>query len=245
MHGKKMMNLYIKKILIRLLLTPLLFTSLQADIFDFQTIEKANRAYQNGDFKNSAKLFGSLKKEKSIVAYNKANALYKARDYDEALKEYAHAKGVDEAQRLHNVGNCYFQKQDLDRAIEAYEKALKIREDADTRYNLELAKKKKKEKEKKKNNKNKKKNKDKKKQDKKNNQKKKDSDKPKKPKQDNKKKRDEKAEKPMTPEQKKREEMRKKELKHMMNQLSKKKMPTLMYQPNRKKGERDDNQKPW
>ena len=232
-----------------LLLILTLSTLTQADFFDFQTIEKANKAYQKGNYIYSAKLFGSLKKDDPTVAYDKANALYKAGNYDEALREYAKAKGVNEAQRLHNIGNCYFKKQDLDRAIESYERALKIREDKDTRYNLELAKKKKREKEKKKNNKNKKKNKDKKKQNKKkekNNQKKKeDKKKPKKEKQDEKKKRDEKTEKPMTPEQKRREEIRKKELKHMMNKLSKKKMPTLMYQPNRKKGEPDDTQNPW
>ena len=217
----------------KLLLLLTLSILLQADIFDFQTIEKANQAYQKGNFKESAKLFGSLKKDKSIVAYDKANALYKAGDYDEALREYAKAKGVNEATRLHNIGNCYFKNQDLDRAIESYEKALKIREDKDTRYNLELAKRKKREKEKKKQDK------------KKENQKKKNNQKKKEDKQDDKKKREKKVEKSMTTEEKRDEEVRKKELKHLMNMLSKKKMPTLMYQPNPKKGERNDTQNPW
>ena len=210
---------------------------LQADIFDFQTIEKANQAYQKGNYIYSVKLFNSLKKDDPTVAYDKANALYKAGNYDKALKEYAKAKGVNEAERLHNVGNCYFKKQDFNHAIKSYERALKMREDVDTRHNLELAKKKKREKEN-----NKKKNKDKKKQNKKkeNPKKKNNQKKPKKEKQDDKKDRDKKVEKPMTT-----KEIRKKELKHMMNKLSKKKMPTLMYQSNQKKGERNDTQNPW
>ena len=48
----------------------------------------------------------------------------------------------------------------------------------------------------------------------------------------------------MTPQEKKQEAMRKKELEHMMKQLKKKKMPTMMYQTNDKKGERNE-QNPW
>ena len=48
----------------------------------------------------------------------------------------------------------------------------------------------------------------------------------------------------MTPQEKREDEMRKKELKHMMNQLSKKKMPTLMYQSRQNRGE-EDAQNPW
>ncbi|CAA6798432.1 MAG: TPR domain protein in aerotolerance operon, partial [uncultured Sulfurovum sp.] len=134
------------KIILYGLLSPLLF----ADMFDFQTIEKANSAYVEGDFNKSAKLFGSLKNSDSTVAYDKANAEYKAGRYDEALSSYKKAKGVDEAQRQHNIGNAHFKKQELDKAIEAYEKALEVRDDEDTKHNLELAKKKKKEEEQKK-----------------------------------------------------------------------------------------------
>ena len=229
MHGKKIMNFYIKYMMTKILLIALSFSFLQADLFDFQTIDKANQAYQRGEFRESAKLFGSLKKDDPSVVYDRANALYKAGYYDDALKEYAKIKGFNEAERLHNIGNCYFKKRDFTRAIKSYERALKMREDADTRYNLELAKKKKREKDKKKNNK--------KKQDKR-------EKKPKKDKQNKKKNRDKKVDKPMNPKQK-REDVIKKELRHMMNRLSKKKMPTLMYRPKLKKGEFNDTQNPW
>ena len=123
-----------------------IFTSLLfADIFPFQTIEKANQAYESGAFQKSAMLFKSLKKETPTVVYNQANAEYKAGSYDEALKHYAEAKGVDDAMLEHNIGNTYFKKNDFNNAITHYEKALSFREDEDTRYNLALAKQKKEE----------------------------------------------------------------------------------------------------
>ena len=252
---------------------------LLADSFDFQTIEKAKRAYESGEFKRSAELFSTLDKDDPSVAYDRANALYKAGAYDEALLSYEKAKGVDEVQRLHNMGNSYFKKNDLDKAIELYEKALKLKSDKDTKYNLELAKKRKEEEKKKQDKKNQdkkeKKSEDKKQESqkknanqKKNEEKKKEQDKKKeqekKQKQENKKKSDEKrqtddkkkadgkdksdekkrGEQNISPQELKDEEMRKKELKHMMKQLKKQKMPTLIYPTGKERGDRDEKN-PW
>lgn len=120
------------KILLYLLLTSLLF----ADILPFQTINKANEAYNNGDYQESAKLFKQLNNSDPSVAYDEANAHYKAGQYDQALANYKRAKGVDEATRQYNMGNAHFQKGDLDKAINSYEASLKLREDKDARYNL-------------------------------------------------------------------------------------------------------------
>lgn len=208
-----------------LLLTPVV---LFADIFPFQTIEKANQAYKQGEFHKSARLFQSLKKDEPTVAYNLANALYKAGMYDEALKNYAKAKGVDDATREHNIGNTYFKKNELYRAIEHYENALKIREDVETRYNLELAKKQQDEQNKQDKNREKKHDKEEKKQQ----QSKDQEDKPTQEKK-------EKVEQIMSQEEK----LRKKELTHLMKQLSQKKMPTMIYQATQEKEEDDKN--PW
>jgi len=207
-------------------------TLLLANLFDFQIIQKANRAYAEGEYEKSALLFGTLiKKEKAIVAYNRANALYKAQRYDDALMAYVNAKGVDEVARLYNMGNSYFHKNELNRAIEYYEGALRLREDADARHNLELAQRKKEEAEKKNSSPKKKEKKKKKKKKKKPQPKKRKSNK----KEDVKKK---------IPQGDKSDEMRKRELKHMINQLSKNKMPTLMYQSKKREGG-DDEQNPW
>ena len=118
----------------------ILSTLIFADFLPFQTIDKANRAYEKGEYKKSAKLFNSLEQNDSTVKYNEANALYKAGLYDKALNAYDKAEGIDEMTRQYNMGNSYFKKGELKRAIACYEEALKMGEDEDTRYNLALAK---------------------------------------------------------------------------------------------------------
>ena len=53
----------------------------------------------------------------------------------------AYKKAQDERDfiALHNLGNAHLKKQELDKAIESYEQALKIKEDEGTRFKLELA----------------------------------------------------------------------------------------------------------
>ena len=262
------MNLHIKtktrKLILFLLFTPMLF----ADVFPFQTIEKANEAYKNGEYRKSVRLFKSVSIDDPTVQYDQANAEYKAGMYDDALKHYVKAKGVDEATRLYNMGNCYFKKGEFGSAISNYRNALKLNSDDDVMHNLKLAREKRAEKAKKEREEKEKKDKDKKKseeqkkkeeerkkkeeeQRKKDEAKKKESDK----KDDKKKESDRKnsksqkdadasnkqeTKKKMSP----KEKMRKKELSHLVKQLSKKKMPTMMYQGKENKGERDDKN-PW
>ena len=248
------MNLQIKTIthilLFFFLFTPILFADiLPPNTLAFQTIKEANEAYEKEEFRKSAMLFQSLKIEEPTVLYDQANAEYKAGMYDNALKHYNQAKGVDESSRLYNVGNVYFKKGDFNSAITNYRNSLKLKNDEDVMYNLKLAREKRKEKNKDKKNKDKKKDKPKKKkeqkkkkqEDKKKNNNKKESDK-----KNSKSQKDTDAskkyerEKKMSP----KEKMRKKELSHLLKQLSKKKMPTMMYQGKENKGENDDKN-PW
>ncbi len=116
---------------------------LLAGILDFQKISKAEDAYSKGDYKNSLKHLKSLKKDTPSYYYDLGNSYYKTANYKSAISAYKRAKGdgVDESARLHNLGNSYFKKGDLKKAIIAYEASLKIKENRDTRYNLEVAKK--------------------------------------------------------------------------------------------------------
>jgi Ca-activated chloride channel family protein len=223
---------------------------LSADILPFQTIEKANKAYEKGDYSKSAKLFRSLDKDDPTVAYDEANAHYKAEAYDKALESYKKSKGIDEATRQYNMGNAYFKKDNLDLAIKSYKESLKIRDDEDTRYNLELAKRKKEQKkkeQKKKNNQDKKKN-----QDKKENKKEKEEQKKKKgqekEKSEKKKSNEQQSQKAEQKEQKEKmsakEKLTKKELKRLMKKLNEKRMPTMMYQTKPPK-ERKNDTNPW
>ena len=246
------------KVVFYLLGSSLLF----ADIFSFQTIDRAEEAYANGEYFKSAQIFKTVEKDDPVVAYNIANAQYKAKMYDQALRSYIKAKGIDEATREYNIGNVYFQKEEFRKAISHYKNALSLRADEDTAHNLHLAQKKLEAKKNKKQNKNKNKEKEKKKKEqkkkpKKGPEKKKDNkkgDENKNKGQDKKSDEEKKAQeqeaknaqkkqearKKMRPE----ERIRKKELSHLMKKLSKKKMPTMMYQGKELEGERNDKN-PW
>ena len=243
----------IKTLLILLPLT--LFAGLLDNLFPFQTIEKANNAYRLREYNKSIKLFDSLKKDDPSVDYNQANAEYKVGKYDSALLSYHKAKGVDEATRQHNIGNIYFKKKDWDMAIKHYEFSLAVREDKDTRFNLELAKRKKEEKnkDKKKEDEDKKKEEEQKKKDQEQEDKKKKEQEKKKGQEkenDKNKKSDEQEAKDAKKKEKQdkmtqKEKLTQKELKRLMKKLNDKKMPTMMYQTSpENRGERDDKN-PW
>ena len=128
---------------------------LQAEMFDFWNRYEANKSYKEGDFKRAEEYFSKINKDEAI--YNKANTLYKQKKYKEALNEYKkikNFKGENELKRLYNLGNTYAKLNKIDDAIKSYEDALKIKNDEDTKYNLELLKKLKKQQQKNKNQKN-------------------------------------------------------------------------------------------
>jgi len=124
----------------------LLFLSLilatNAFVFDFIDLNKAKKAYQQKDFKTSAKIYKKFKSQEAI--FNYANSLYKEKKFNEAIKEYNKISSKKLLfKKLHNLGNSYAKTNQIDKAIKAYEDALKIKEDKDTRFNLELLKRKK------------------------------------------------------------------------------------------------------
>mgnify|MGYP001604037500 CR=1 FL=1 len=66
-------------------------------------------------------------------------------DTDEDTENaYEAAKAERDFIRLYNMGNTHLKNKELDSAIESYEEALKIKEDEETRMQLELVKKQKK-----------------------------------------------------------------------------------------------------
>jgi len=134
-------------------------TLLNAGIMDVFKIKDAQKAFKSGDYNKTIQEYSKIKKPTDEVRYNLGEAYYKAKRYKEALKEFSAVKSKKlEFKKLHNMGNSFAKLGKIDKAIKAYEKALKIKEDKDTRYNLELLKKlKKKQQQKKNNNQNKKK----------------------------------------------------------------------------------------
>lgn len=108
--------------------------------FDFKTINKANNAYENEDYKLASKNFEKLLNTPE-GKYNFANSLYKQKKYDKALKTYKEISSLNddlEFKKLHNMGNSYVKTNNLQNAKKMYEKALEIKEDKQTRENLDI-----------------------------------------------------------------------------------------------------------
>lgn len=60
--------------------------------------------------------------------FYKGNTLYEEGKYDEAIREYSklHEQGFESGSLYYNIGNCYFKKGDIGRAILNYERAKKL-----------------------------------------------------------------------------------------------------------------------
>ena len=133
------------------LLFGLLFSyqNAEAGMLDFMDLKEAKQAYEKGDYAKSAEIYNKYGKSSNSAQsqYNNANALYKLEKYDEAIKSYQKANFRDDelkAKNLANMGNAYAKQstpESLNKAVESYEKSLKIKEDKETRENLEAVKK--------------------------------------------------------------------------------------------------------
>ncbi|MCZ6171699.1 tetratricopeptide repeat protein [Campylobacter ureolyticus] len=107
---------------------------------EFSTISKAKESFNLKDFKTAAKNYKKLNLPKA--KYNEGVANYKDGNFSQALKNFNEVKDDNLSfERLHNLGNTYANLHDFNKSILSYEKALKIKEDNETRFNLELIKK--------------------------------------------------------------------------------------------------------
>ena len=128
-----------------------------ASLLDFRYLDRAAEAYAGKRYDEAYRNYSRVKSDEAL--FNAADSLYRQKKYEEALKLFEKIKEKKlQHKRLHNMGNCYANMNRIDEAIKAYENALRIEEDKDTRYNLELLKRKKKQQQKKEKNKNKNKN---------------------------------------------------------------------------------------
>jgi len=114
-----------------------------SSIFDFYTIKEANKAYENQMFNTSSKEFEKLDSNE-FRDYNLANSFYKSNNFEKAIDLYKNIKTSNndlEFKKLHNLGNSYAKKGDFNNALNSYENALKLKDDKQTKENLELIKK--------------------------------------------------------------------------------------------------------
>jgi len=208
-----------------------------AGVLDFNYLNQAKSAYEQGDYKSASQNWAKVQSDEA--KYDQANALYKQKKYKEALELYKTINDKKLAfEKLHNMGNAQAQLGKTDEAIKSYEEALKIKEDKDTKFNLDLLKKQKKQ-----NKKDKKNNKDNKEQkDKKNNKDNKDQ-KDKKQNKDNKDQKDKKQNKDNKEQKnnqdKKNQEQNKKQEKEKQKEKEKKEAQKQKEQEQKKKKEQE------
>jgi len=85
---------------------------------------------------------GSAFNNQATSAFNRANVYYEQANYDEAIKQYNSIleAGWESGNLYYNLGNCYFKKGELGRAVLNYEKARRlIPKDLDLESNYEYA----------------------------------------------------------------------------------------------------------
>jgi len=122
--------------------------SANSSLLDFKYIKDAKSAYLSGDYKRAEELYSKI--EKDEAKFNLGDSLYREGKYREAIEVFNSISNKKlEAKKLHNIGNSYAKLGEIEKAIKAYEDALKIKFDKDTKYNLDLLKKKKEEQKKK------------------------------------------------------------------------------------------------
>lgn len=129
----------------KVLLLPLAFgAALYGGLLDFRTLGQAKEAYGAGRYGEAAALYESVEEKNDALRFNLGDAYYKEAKYDEAIKQYEQVQTPElRAKALHNLGNAQARGQKIDEAIASYEEALRLSDDEDTRYNLELLKEKK------------------------------------------------------------------------------------------------------
>lgn len=112
---------------------------------------KANEAYERGDYEEAAELYRSaieLEPDNPRLYYNLGNALAQSGNFDEAARAYDQYRNMtedagEESLADYNQGRMLTDTENFDEALNYFREALKKNpDDADTRYNYELARRK-------------------------------------------------------------------------------------------------------
>lgn len=107
---------------------------------EFSSVLKAKESYNLGDYKTAAEIYKSLNLPKA--KYNEGVANYKDGNFSQALQNFKDVKDDNLSfERLYNLGNTYANLHDFNKSILSFKKALEIKDDNDTRFNLELVEK--------------------------------------------------------------------------------------------------------
>jgi len=107
-------------------------------LFAEQKYDEANNKYRDALIEDPAN---------PMIHFNVADALYKKKKYEDALKDFEKSLSIDDAltqaKAYYNMGNALYRMGKLPESILAYTQALKLNpEDEDAKYNLEFVRKK-------------------------------------------------------------------------------------------------------
>ena len=131
-----------------ILVVLLLYSSVAFAQKEASDVRRGNREYRKQNFTEAEVDYRrglEANKDSYEAHYNLGDALFKQDKYAEAQTEFeTAAKMLDRkedkerfAKAMHNIGNCNFARQQYDKAVAAYQDALRANpKDNDTRYNL-------------------------------------------------------------------------------------------------------------
>ncbi len=107
-----------------------------------------NKLFTKGKYADAEAAYKkALEKKNNFpeAVFNLGDAIYKQKRYDDAIAQFEQfAKTAKDpkqkAQAYHNLGNAQLDKEEYQKAVDAYKQALKLNpEDRDTRYNMAYA----------------------------------------------------------------------------------------------------------
>ncbi|HEX5623059.1 MAG TPA: hypothetical protein VFX57_01335, partial [Sulfuricurvum sp.] len=110
-----------------ILLLAFVGVSSQGGVLDFAYVYAAKKSYEGGNYERSAQLYAQVDTPQS--QYNRANALYKAGKYSEALAGYQNIKSDNpmfKSRLYYNIGNCHIRLQAFEEARTAFLKSLTL-----------------------------------------------------------------------------------------------------------------------
>ena len=114
-------------------------------------LRKGDAEYDKEHYKDAEKHYrdaAELKYGDPLAQYNLGNALYQQGRWEDAATRFEQAVSAApdnafKADALHNLGNAQLKQQKYKESVEAYQKSLRLRPgDAETKQNLQMAKKK-------------------------------------------------------------------------------------------------------
>jgi Ca-activated chloride channel family protein len=124
-----------------LALVPFLALNLDASLLDWYHVDKAEKSYEKGLYKEATKEFQKIEHKTMQSQMNLANSYYQLGSYKKAKSIYSLLKSTDAKTKktiLFKLGNCYAMLKEYEKAKRYYQKALAFENDKDIVYNLKM-----------------------------------------------------------------------------------------------------------